>query len=87
MAPEIVAYKALDDFSCCRDTALFRKRTKCSNEDWSLTHSFYSIMGGLIINLPNGEAFPALPEENTALVERKLISLPIITRREKRGQE
>src|ERR1700761_2370286 len=83
LAPEIATSLALTEYLACRrHTSLFRKETNCNSEDWSLTHSFYSTMGGVRITLPTGEVFPAFPDEIAALVKQKLISFPIITKAE-----
>src|ERR1700761_957735 len=83
LAPEMIALHALIQYSVCHGwTSSFRKRTRCTREEWSLTHSFYSSMGGFIITLPSGEVLPVLPDEIAALVEQNLISFPIISKAE-----
>src|ERR1700761_1381016 len=83
VTPEAIAFNALRGYSAARRyNTLFQNKTKCTSEEWNLTHSFYSTMGGFLVTLPNRDKFPALPDEIATLVEQKLVSLPIVTKRQ-----
>ena len=83
LAPEVMALAAVWDLLNARSSLKsFRKQTGCVADVWTLTHSFYALMGGFLIQTPDGEAFPALPDDLAVLIEEKLIFLPLITKEE-----
>src|SRR6201996_2815039 len=84
LAPEIVVGFACSEFLLTtRSTTDFRDSSGFSEEQWTLTHSFYAYAGGFLIQTSSGEALPAFPHELIMLgVNMKTIALPTITRQE-----
>src|ERR1700761_2360925 len=79
VAPEFVALYAVQQYWECRDLCDWLQReTRYAYTEWSLTHSYYFTMGGLVVQLPGGAVSPAQKEDIRYFLQNGVNMLSLI---------